>query len=123
MGAGGRCVMTAGTCRTQPWSAGSWAAAELGSRTLRLAASAGGLAPSGWTTWGAWGPRPHSQTAPLRPGGSTTVLTMKTSESPALTPLAWTPLQTPSVGVGSLAWVEIQMPGSLGNWPPSPSQS
>lgn len=119
-GAGGRCVTTTGTCGTRPWSAGSWAAGHLSSQTLWLAASAGALALSGWTTWGAWGLRLRSPTALLLPGGNTTVLTMRTLASPALGPPAWTPSQTPSVGAGPLAWVEVLLPGSQGSWPPSP---
>lgn len=76
--------MTAGTCGTQPWSAGSWAAGELGSQTPLWAASGGALAPSGWMTWGVWGQRLHSLIAPLLPGGSTTALTMRTLVSPVL---------------------------------------
>lgn len=45
--AGGPCVTIAGTCGTQPWSAGSWAVVDLGSQTLLLAALAGVQVPSG----------------------------------------------------------------------------
>jgi hypothetical protein len=84
MGAGEQCVMTAGTCEIQLWSAGSWAVGDLGSQTLWQAALAGGQAPSGWMTWAVWGQRLRWSTALPLHGGSTTVLTMRMSGSPAL---------------------------------------
>lgn len=84
LGSGEQCVMTAGTCGTLLWSAGSWAAGELGSQTPLWTVLAGVLVPSGWMMWGVRGQKLHSLIALPLPGGSTTALTMRTLVSPAL---------------------------------------
>lgn len=79
---GGQCVMTAGTCMTPRWCAGSCRVAGR-CRPPAGHVSAEAWAPLPWTTWSVWGQRPRCGNAYTVAGSPTTAATTKMLASSA----------------------------------------